>query len=124
MANSVSYVSYTHSPSSPQDLESRFSITFSGSYVSGSGNGETINLNAASNPNGLEMNGALPATTLPEGFPDVLLANFESFAVLLTAYSAGEFTVRFFLADTELASGAYPAQITAGQLNVAVRARV
>lgn len=124
MANTASYVSYSHSPGGLTDLEFRYTVTLTGSYVTAS-TGETINLTTAANPNGLELNGFLPVNSTDVGYVDILLANFLGYQVVLTVYVAGSFTVRFYVLTTgaELASGAYPAAITGGQLNIAIRHR-
>jgi hypothetical protein len=125
MANTVNYVSYSHAPSGSQTVESRYTITFSGSYTPGAGNGESCSLLTANNPNGLEGNGDLPIVGADTGYVDVRLANFQGYQVVLGPYSAGVFQVRFFVMSTnaELASGAYPSAITGGVLVVAVRKR-
>ncbi|MDE2102634.1 MAG: hypothetical protein KGL39_35640 [Patescibacteria group bacterium] len=119
MANSVNYTSYSHSPGG-SDFAFRFVANFTGSYVNGTG--ETINLFAAGNPNGLELNGFLPPTTLVEVIVDILAASLGGYGVGVSAYNAGSFVVTFYsAAGTELASGAYPAGITGGQITFQVR---
>jgi hypothetical protein len=126
MANTVNYVSYTHAPSGSETFERRYTITFSGSYTAGASNGETCNLITAANLNGLEGNADLPVVSGDTGYPDVLVANFQGYQVLLGPLSAGSFQVRFFVmssVSTELASGAYPTAVSGGVLIVAVRKR-
>lgn len=124
MANQASYVSYSHAASGSQDFEFRFTVAFTGSYVTAA-TGETVNLLAALNPNGLELNGFLPAGAGDIGFPTILIASFLGYQAVFTALSAGTFTVRFYVLTTgaELASEAFPAAITGGALAVSVRHR-
>ncbi len=124
MANQASYVSYTHSPGGAVDLELFYTVAFTGNYVTGA-TGETVNLLAALNPNGLELNGFLPTGAGDIGYPNVLIVSFLGYQAVFTALSAGTFTVRFYVLTTgaELASGAFPAAITGGALAVSVRHR-
>lgn len=122
MANAPSYVSYSHVGGGSQDLEFRYTITFSGSYTTAS-TGEVVNLNNALNPNGLELNAFLPPI-LPEGVPDCVGANINGYDVSFSAYANGSFTVKFYsTAATELGTGAYPASISGGNVIIAVRSR-
>ena len=122
MANSVNYTSYSHAAGGSQDFEFRFTATFTGSYVSGTG--ETINLLMAGNPNGLELSGFLPPTTLPETVVDVISSSLGGYVPEVGAYSAGSFNLKFFVSGgTELTSEAYPAGITGGTITFAVRHR-
>ena len=125
MANTVNYVSYTHAPSGSQTFERIFTVTFSGSYTAGAGNGETCNLLTAANPNGLEGNAEVPVVSSDTGYVDVPLANIQGYQVLVGPLSAGSFQVRFIVLSTnvELASGAYPTAFTGAVLVVAVRKR-
>lgn len=125
MANTTNYVSYMHAAGNSVDFEFFFTTVFTGSYVTGSGNGETINAQSATDTNGLELSGFLPSGGGDVGFPNIMLENFQGYQILYTALSNGSFTVRFFVMTTgaELASGAYPAAITAGQLNFSIRHR-
>lgn len=124
MANAASYVSYQHNGGGFVDLEFFYTIAFTGSYVTAS-TGETVNLNTALNPNGLELNSFLPTGGGDIGYPTVLIANFLGYQAVFTVLTGGTFTVRFYVLTTgsELASGAYPAAITGGALAISVRHR-
>jgi hypothetical protein len=91
MANTVNYVSYTHAPSGSQTFERIYTITFSGSYTAGAGNGETCNLLTAANPNGLEGNADVPITSGDTGYVDIRVANFQGYQVILGPLSGGSF---------------------------------
>jgi hypothetical protein len=123
MASVVNYISYEHAPGGSKDFIFNYSITVSGTYTAGA-TGETINLTTALNPNGLELDDFLPVAGLDETFVDILIANVKGYGVGVSAYSAGSFNLFFYSAPgTELTTQTYPASISGGQINVAVRHR-
>lgn len=125
MANITNYVDYQHAASGFNNFEAYYTTTFSGSYVTAS-TGETINALTATDANGLELSGQVPNGAGATGYPLIDLENFLGYQCIYTALSNGSFTVRFYVLDTgaELASGAYPAAITGGQLTFRIRHRV
>jgi hypothetical protein len=120
MANTTNYVSYQHAASGDKDFTFIFTITFSGSYVNGTG--ETINFLTAANPNGLELSGFLPVNSVDAGIPDTPGSSVAGYGFGFAAYSAGSAVLKFYSAPgTELASGAYPAGISGGTITAAIR---
>lgn len=121
MANTVNAVSFSHSPGG-EDYATRFVITFSGSYVNGSG--EPVNFNEAGNPNGIESVSAGDSVAR-EGVPDVLSSTLGGYKpeFSLGSTTPGVYSLRLYNGDTELASGAYPATIAAGQVVAEIRRR-
>lgn len=120
MANTVSYVSYSHSANGNQDYVSRFVAKFTGSYTNGTP--ETVIFTGASNANGLE-GPFLPNSSLAEGIPD-FVANLGGYTVNVSNYSDGWVGVTFYsAAGTELESGNYPAGITDGQITFEIHSK-
>jgi len=122
MASVVNYVSYEHAPGGSKDFIFNYSIAVSGTYTTAA-TGETINLTTALDPNGLELDAFLPAAALDEKFVDILSCNAGGYTVTTSAYSAGSFNLFFWTGIAELGTGTYPAVISGGQINVAVRHR-
>ena len=120
MANAVAYQRYEHAPLGAADFKGVYKITLSGSYVQTTG--ETINLLAASNANGYELNGAVPSGTGAE--IDVEYNGLGGYSAIFSGYSAGSFTLQLYSAGTELAAGAYPAVVSGGSLIISVPHRV
>lgn len=122
MASVVNYVSYGHAASGSTDFEDHFTITVSGTYTTAA-TGETISLLTAGNPNGLE-GPHLPVNGCDTTYVDILIPNVKGYGVGVSAYSAGSFNLFFYSAPaTELGTGTYPASISGGQINIAVRHR-
>lgn len=121
MANALSYTGYLHAPSGSADFTGQYLATFSGSYVNGTG--ESLNFLTATNTNGLEGNGYVPAdptTSIP-----FFAANLSGYGVSVSSFSAGAVVVKFYsAAGTELGSGAYPASISGGSIAFQVRSRL
>lgn len=121
MANALAYTGYLHAPSGSADFTGQYTATFTGSYVSGTG--ESLNFLTASNTNGLEGNGVLPnggTSTTPPFF----CTNLAGYDIFITALTTGALTLKFYsAAGTELSSGAYPASITGGAVMFQVRSR-
>lgn len=114
MANAVAYIGYLHSPNSASDYAFRYSVTFTGSYTSGTA--ESIDFTLATNPNGLELNGAIPTTTTGTYAPETV-ANLAGYTINCGPLTNGKIALKFYsAAGTELGSGSYPASITGGSV--------
>lgn len=122
MANSLAYVGYSHSPSGSQSHVGKYALSFTGSYVNGTG--ETVNFLTASNTNGLELNGFVDMGTMPEGQPEVVSSNIGGYELQFSGYAAGVVNCKVFNGITELSSGAYPAALTGGSVTLAVPSRL
>jgi hypothetical protein len=121
MPNSVAYLGYSHSPSGSQSHTGKYQITLTGTYVPVTG--ESVSLLTASNPNGLELNGAVPMVSGAE--VDVVGENIGGYQAVISNYIAGTFQLNIFASgNTELANIAYPASITGGNITVAVPHRL
>lgn len=96
-----------------------YQLVFSGSYGGGTA-GDTVNFNAASNPNGLELEPGV-AENPPEGVPGIhsesLGGGYVQFVPGSTA--PGIFTLLAYgPGGTEVPAGAYPAYFTAQNAQV------
>lgn len=120
MANTLSYVGYSHAPSGSADFEFLYSATFTGSYTSGTP--EVLNFLTAANPNGYELNGFVPPGTTTT--PPLVAANLGGYDVNVSAMVNGSLNCSFYTSGgTELGSGAYPTGITGGIVQFKVRHR-
>lgn len=122
MANVVSYTSYLHAPGGAADFTGIYTVTFSGSYVNGTG--ESCNFLTATNTNGLECNGQLPNGGTSTSTP-FYTTNINGYGVGVSTLTAGILVIKFYsAAGTELSSAAYPASISGGTVSFQMRARV
>lgn len=114
MANVCAYIGYLHAPSGSSDFSFRYSVSFTGSYTSGTA--ESINFLTATNPNGLELAGFIPSTTTATYVAEVS-ANLAGYTVNIGPLTNGTIALKFYAsAGVELSTGAYPASITSGSV--------
>lgn len=90
-----------------------YQLLFSGNYGGGA-TGDTANFNAASNPNGLELEPGISANP-PEGVPGIYSESLGGGHVQFVPNPAtpGTFVLLAYQADgSEVSAGAYPASFT------------